>query len=101
MNAFAVELRRLRKLRLLTRQQVLSAAALVPLRTISDLERGISQQPHPATVRELAAGLDLTRSPGRAAAAPARSGSSKSVSSKSTANPLAGDSRGEATSTAQ
>lgn len=59
MNAFAVELRRLRKLRLLT-QQELSRAAKVPLRTISDLERGISQQPHPATVRKLAAGLRLT-----------------------------------------
>ena len=58
MSAFAVELKRLRKLRLLT-QQKLSDAARVPLRTISDLERGVSQQPHPDTVRKLAAALGL------------------------------------------
>jgi tetratricopeptide (TPR) repeat protein/transcriptional regulator with XRE-family HTH domain len=59
MSAFAGELKRLRKLRLLT-QRELSEAAKVPVTTISELERGISQRPHPATVRKLAQALGLT-----------------------------------------
>lgn len=59
MSAFAGELKRFRKLRVLT-QQELSDAALVPVRTISDLERGVSRQPHPDTVRKLASALGLT-----------------------------------------
>jgi tetratricopeptide (TPR) repeat protein/transcriptional regulator with XRE-family HTH domain len=59
MSAFAVELRRLRKLRVLT-QKELAKESRVPLSTISDLERGISQRPHPATVRKLATALGLS-----------------------------------------
>lgn len=59
MSAFAGELKRFRKLRVLT-QQELSDAALVPVRTISDLERGVSSRPHPDTVRKLAGALGLT-----------------------------------------
>ncbi len=58
MSAFAGELKRLRQLRLLT-QGELSKAASVPVRTISDLERGISRRPHPDTIRRLAEALDL------------------------------------------
>ena len=58
MSAFAGELRRLRRLRVLT-QKELAEAALVPVTTISELERGISRRPHPDTIRKLAGALGL------------------------------------------
>jgi tetratricopeptide (TPR) repeat protein/transcriptional regulator with XRE-family HTH domain len=58
MSAFGNELRRLRRLRMLT-QQKLATASSVAVTTISELERGVSQLPHPDTVRRLAGALGL------------------------------------------
>ena len=58
-NVFGGALRRHRK-NLAWSQEDLAEASGVAARTISDLERGVAQQPRSATVRMLAAGLGLS-----------------------------------------
>jgi tetratricopeptide (TPR) repeat protein/transcriptional regulator with XRE-family HTH domain len=58
-GTFAQALRRLRKARLMT-HQTLAEASGVQVRTISDLERGVTLSPRPSTVRMLADALGLT-----------------------------------------
>ena len=57
-NSFGAVLRRLRKSRSLT-QEELAERAGISVKAVSALERGERQRPYPHTVRALAAALDL------------------------------------------
>ncbi|MFM9107555.1 MAG: helix-turn-helix domain-containing protein, partial [Chloroflexota bacterium] len=57
-RSFADQLRRFRQASSLSQRELAEQAGLSE-RAVSDLERGVKQRPHPATVRMLADGLAL------------------------------------------